>query len=423
MLAQLAKMRQDLERWAGSLDPSCLSVPDATALMSEAAALEAVCSALKALAAARAAEGTGWKSAGHRSAADAIARHTGVGGGSARQLIETGRRLREQPDVRRAALAGRLSPEQTELIAGAVASAPGAAAELLDRARDTSLHDLRSRVAQVKASAAPDLEARHRAVRARRHLRSWTDVDGTWHLRACGTPDDGAQVMAALQPIANQVFESARRRGERESPDAYAFDALLQLATEATGPGTEERTPGGPEADPGPGRTRPARRRRGAPAKILIRIDYDAFLRGVAGPGETCELAGYGPVPVSVVRQVMATGDPFVAAILQRGKVLTGVAHLGRYPTARQQSALEWLYPTCAVSGCAAQAHLERDHREDWSRTRFTMLDLLDLLCPHHHRMKTRYGWALVAGTGVRDFVPPGDPRHPVRAPTPGPAG
>src|SRR5579875_1568497 len=123
VLAQLAKMRKDLERWAGSLDPSCLSIPDATALMSEAAALESACGALKALAASRAAEGSGWKAAGHRSAAEAIARQTGVGCGAARELIETGRRLREQPDVRRAALAGTLSSQQTELISEAVAAA------------------------------------------------------------------------------------------------------------------------------------------------------------------------------------------------------------------------------------------------------------------------------------------------------------
>jgi hypothetical protein len=39
--------------------------------------------------------------------------------------------------------------------------------------------------------------------------------------------------------------------------------------------------------------------------------------------------------------------------------------------------------------------------------------DLLDKLCRFHHRLKTNEGWALVEGTGKRDFVPPDDPRHP----------
>jgi hypothetical protein len=89
------------------------------------------------------------------------------------------------------------------------------------------------------------------------------------------------------------------------------------------------------------------------------------------------------------------------------------VAHLGRQPTAHQQSALEWLYPSCAARGCGAQAHLERDHRVDWAETHFTAFDLLDLLCGFHHGLKTRENWALVAGSGKRDFVPPGDERHP----------
>jgi len=42
-----------------------------------------------------------------------------------------------------------------------------------------------------------------------------------------------------------------------------------------------------------------------------------------------------------------------------------------------------------------------------------TVLELLDRLCRYHHRLKTTNGWALVDGTGKRDFVPPEDPRHP----------
>jgi len=41
------------------------------------------------------------------------------------------------------------------------------------------------------------------------------------------------------------------------------------------------------------------------------------------------------------------------------------------------------------------------------------MLELLDRLCRYHHRLKTTKGWALVEGSGKRDFVPPEDPRHP----------
>ena len=157
------------------------------------------------------------------------------------------------------------------------------------------------------------------------------------------------------------------------------------------------------------------RTRLGAPVKLLLRVDYDTWLRGLVLEGETCELAGYGPIPVSVARQLVTTGDAFVAAILTKGKSVVGVAHLGRAPNVYQRSALEWLYPTSAAAGCVARVHLEADHRIDWVKTHITVFDHLDLLCSHHHRLKTTANWALAAGEGKRPFVPPEDPRHPRR--------
>ncbi len=129
---------------------------------------------------------------------------------------------------------------------------------------------------------------------------------------------------------------------------------------------------------------------------MIVRIDFDALLRGYPVSGETCELVGYGPVAVSAVRDLLDTADPFIATVVTKGHALVGVAHLGRRPNAYQQSALEWLYPSCAVEGCPAQARLEFDHRLDWATTHYTVFDLLDRLCPHHHDLKTRYNWSLV---------------------------
>jgi hypothetical protein len=86
---------------------------------------------------------------------------------------------------------------------------------------------------------------------------------------------------------------------------------------------------------------------------------------------------------------------------------------LGRRPNAAQQTALEWLYPSGAVEGCGAVARLEMDHRVDWAVSGLTILDLLDRLCSHHHRLKSLDGWSLVEGQGKRPFVSPDDPAHP----------
>jgi hypothetical protein len=144
-----------------------------------------------------------------------------------------------------------------------------------------------------------------------------------------------------------------------------------------------------------------------------VRVDLPALLRGYPVSGEVAELVGFGPVAVSVIRDLIDSGDPFLTAVATRCVDVVGVAHLGRRPTAHQQTALEWLYPTCAVEGCSAVARLEMDHREDWAATHVTLLSLIDRLCPHHHRLKTRQNWGLVDGRGKRAFVAPGDARHP----------
>jgi hypothetical protein len=293
--------------------------------------------------------------------------------------------------VSAAARRGELSAAQSQLVSDAAGADPAAAERMLERASDGSLAELRDEAARTKAVAHPDLEARRRAIHARRALRAWTDAEGAWHLAATGNVEAGAELMAALAPITDRLFKRARREGRREPPAAYRFDALVGLARSSA--------PGG-EARP-------------APLKLLVRVDLDTLFRGYPSEGETCELVGYGPIAVSALEDLAASRSPFVAAILTRAKALVGVAHLGRRPTAHQQSALEWLYPSCAAVGCPAQAHLQRDHRIDWADSHITVLDFLDLLCPHHHRLKTTEGWALVAGRGKRAFVPPADPRHP----------
>ena len=199
--------------------------------------------------------------------------------------------------------------------------------------------------------------------------------------------------MARLQPIADALFKRARAEGRHEPTEAYLFDALMQL-------GTEDQ------------QTRPTR---SSTTKVLVRVDFEALFRGHPAEGEVCEIAGFGPIPVSVVEELLAQGDTFLAAVISRGQAVTGVAHLGRRPTAAQQSALQWLYPICAVEGCSALAR-EIDHREDWAATHKTVFDRLDGYCCHHHDLKTYDGWALVEGRGKRAFVPPDDARHPKNA-------
>lgn len=165
-----------------------------------------------------------------------------------------------------------------------------------------------------------------------------------------------------------------------------------------------------PSDSVGPALTRP---RRSNPRHLaLLRVDLEALRRGAVEGDELCEIAGIGPVPVRVARELL--GDAVLKLVITRGVDVLNVTHLGRGPTAAQRVALAWTSPGCSVEGCW-RTRVEIDHREDWARTRHTRLDELDHLCAFHHDLKTRLGWALVSGTGKRAFVPPDDPRHPRR--------
>jgi hypothetical protein len=403
---RIGKLRDHVVAYVAEFDPARLSPGDAAVVVGVVATMKASLAALEAMAAARAAESAElWKQAGHRSAAEALAKQTGSTVGQARDTLELGRRLGEQSEVADAARAGRLSPTQAALICDAAADNPDAAGRLLDHAQVGSVATLRQACAQEKASGGVvDREERRRCIHAKRSLRSWTDPDGTWHLAAHGNPEAGAQLMSVLAPLTDAQFDQARQKGSRERPDAYAFDALIAFAT--------ERAAQDPQPESG---KKNRRRRTGAPVKLLIWVDYDTWLRGFPVDGETCELVGYGPVSVAAVNQLVAQGDPFVAAILTRAQQVVGVAHLGRQPTAYHRSALEWLNPTCTVEDCAIPwDHLEIDHRIDWAKTHVTALEDLGGDCRHHHWLKHHHGWAFVeGGHHKRAFVPPDDPRHP----------
>lgn len=364
-----------------------------------------------------------------------LARTTGTSIGQAADAIETARRLESLPEVAAQARRGQLSTAQSSVIALAAAANPAAQSLLLARAAKSSLSELRDECSRVRAAAEPDLDARRARIHRGRYLRSYTDSDGAWNLRVRDNPEVGAEFMAALAPFTDRLFAEARAEGRKEPVEAYAADALAEMATaatyaadadrEVTGHTTAEEdgatvdlaaadavrnTIGAPGRASGPSRRF---RRAAARVKIIVRVDLEALLRGYPLSGETCELVGYGPVAVSAIRDMIDSRDPFLAALATKGQDIVGVAHLGRRANAAQQTALEWLYPECAVLGCPTQAFLENDHREDWAKTHLTVFEWLDRLCKYHHLLKTRDGWALIEGTGKRAFVSTDDPRHP----------
>ena len=405
-----------------AFDPKVVTATTAGQVLASADRVEKMAACLKALAAGRVAEADAAQR-GRRggegpapSAADRLANRTGTSRGAAKKAIDTGKRLDDQPALNSAARAGELSAEQMALISEAAAANPREEQRLVDLARSgASLEELRRECARVRAAADRDAEARHERIRRNRFAARRSNDDGSEQITCRGTADDIAAMWAVIEGRARSIFDKARLEGRRETQGAYAFDAVAEICRDAAGDaaGDADDTDH-PEAQP----PVPAGRiRKPVPTKVIVRVDWTALLRGCPVEGETCEIAGAGEIPVSVVRELLATGDPFIAAILTKGVDVLNVAHIGRKPTAFQQSALEWLSTGCDVLGCDNTVGLEIDHVDDWAETKMTKLGRLRCMCGHHHDLKTHHGWALVEGPGKQPLVPPDDPRHPKNKP------
>ena len=453
MCRELAALQKSIAEYAAEFDVHSLVPSQADEVTRICSRMEASISAIRSLSVARAAEGTVWKQQGYRSAADKLAQQTGMSPGAAKRALQTGQRMSQQPEVAKAALAGELSPEQAEAVSDGAAANPEKANELVKKAKDLSLPELNEEVARTKA-ANNDLEARRRAIHSKRSLRRWADRDGAYHAHLYGNPETGICLSRAIDPIRRRLVAIRNASGEpREKFDTIDHDALMTLAAVATGqtadltigdllklglfPQLDETVLAGatapdsadcltgpdrfPDASDATSASPPAKGKRskkvaGSPAKVIVRVDFDTLLRGYPLEGELCEIKGFGSVPVSLIEDLIATGNVFIAVALTRANEVKSVHHHGRRANAHQKTALEFIYPECAVRGCNARGGLQADHREDWAKTHFTVLDLLDHLCSHHHRLKTNESWGLVEGTGKRDFVPPDDPRHPRHA-------
>ena len=348
---------------------------------------------VKSMAAAKVAESAVWRGDGDRTPEDWLARTTGTTRAEAAKELECGRQLQLVPEVAKAATAGELSVKQTEAIAGAAAADRTAAGRLLQSAKGKGLRELQDECRATRSNADPDPEATRARIHAKRSYRLWTDSGGTGHLHLTGPSDVIARMDNAVRHRSERIFRDARRDGRREPADAYAFDAAAELITSGGG-----------------GTPVPA----GADAKVIVRVDLEALLRGRTLDGETCEIAGLGPIPVSVVRAWME--NAFLAAIVTKGTEITKVVHLGRRFTSEQRTALQWRDPVCARKGCDNRLGLQYDHFEDWADTHTTRVGAGRRFCPSCHRLKSR-GWKVSEpdADGQCTFTPPptGDPPSP----------
>jgi hypothetical protein len=355
----LHEVRAALHEVVDALDAEVLTTGEAQAIVREFAAIERLAAAGKLLALRRSSGDARW-----------LARESGSSFGQARAALATADALDDAPAVAAAVRSGALSEAQAREVAPAVAADPSSAEELLTSAKDEAFGTLRQRCAKVLHAAGDD-EERAARVRADRSLRVWQDADGAGRIEIKGPSPVVAQFRAALAPHREAAFRDARRAGRRESADAIAFDGLVRWLAA--------------RSDTAPTRRR---RRRNPDAEVIVLVDADALRRGSTERGETCEIAGLGPVSVATAREVL--GDALLSVVVKDGVDIRTVVHTKRTINEVVQTALLAQGWQCSTPSCPNVRRLERDHLEAICLGGWTALQQLDLKCRDCHRDKTR---------------------------------
>ncbi len=326
---------------------------------------------------------------GHRAAPTYLASITGESVGSAASMLETARSIDAHPAIKEAFRSGRLSEQKVKQIASAADARPDQALNLVDAAVEMDLAPLKRHCADVRQSALSEDDSidRYEQMRRRRYCRMWSDQEGFGRLEARITPDALAVLSSCLEPFQTKEFDQARGEGRHEPRHAYAADALVAMAKASReGSGSFK----GPDT------------------LVRVRVDLGALKRGRTEPGETCEIPGFAPLPVTLVRQIL--GDSLLELVLKDGEDVNTVCTKSRYIRRALRVALEERDQTCCVPECDGSDPLEVDHRTDYADGGPTSLENLARLCPYHHHLKTHRGWRLVGGPGSWRFVRPDRP-------------
>jgi hypothetical protein len=312
-----------------------------------------------------------------------VADATGETVGAAARALETARALDDLPETDAAFRAGKLSETQAAEITATAVDDPASEGELVETAGSTSVKGLRDRCRHVRAGAEADDRVWARRLHERRRAHKWTEPYGAYCVSARMAPDAGARFDAAWEAHTDRIFRGARRAGCHEPRAAYSADALVALATD------------------GPCK----------PVEVRLITDTAPVERGHAEPGERCEIAGIGPVAVTIARSLL--NDASVVAMGKEGDDITAVSSPKRTIPAKLRRALEARYPTCGVEDCANDRFLQIDHVVAVEDKGETNVDNTWRICPHHHVLKTYKGWKVVGEPGNWDLVPPDDPDPP----------
>ena len=381
MFDRLDQLTTELEACFASMEVDCFDAARAARLVSSGERVRRLGDAIRTIGVGQVERTNGWRGQGAKSISEWLSIETDCAHYEAQSVVVLAGQLQHLPVTQAALRNGTLSGTQAVEVARGAIVAPNAEAQLLNLSKHVTVRDLRDATSRVVAAATDEAE-RHRQVHKSRYLKSWIDLDGSFNLKARMTVANGALVMAALKPIQDEIFKSARKSGAHERPEAYGADALMALCEKAN------HAASAPAA--GASRTKTTR----SNAVMHIRVDIDALKRGHTEHGEICEIAGVGPIAVATATEYL--GEAFLKLLVVDGVDIKTVVHMGRHIPAPLRTAVEERDRVCQVPTCDMSIGLEIDHIVPFAEGGPASLENLVRLCKRHHLQKTHDGYRLV---------------------------
>ncbi|RBM16283.1 HNH endonuclease [Prauserella sp. PE36] len=262
---------------------------------------------------------------------------------------------------------------------------------MADRLEGRNPGQLRRAAARAVHRVDPDgAAARAQARRQERKVELLPGFDGMSTLVA----ELPAEVASAAYARVDRLARQLRGDGEGRTLDQLRADVFADLVLGSSGGG-------------------------GAKAEIFVYVDA----KTLAGADEQpAELAGYGPIPAWLARQIAhdsgSTWRRIVTDPLNGRPIDVGRQ---RYrPPAVTDRFVRVRDRECRFPGCNRPAQFgDNDHHRPWGRHGDTDTDQLVNYCRRHHRLKDRPGWRyeLERDTGVLTITTPAGMRY---ASTPG---
>ena len=326
----------------------------------------------------------GWGGPGIKSCAHWLSWQCGLGMGTAREHVRVARALRALPLTRAAFLDGRISYAKARALTRV--AEPATEAGLLEFACSTTASQTERTLREVRRADGVD----ERSLAERRQFDHWWDDDGMLVLRARLSPEEGADLINAVQARAER--EGRRERAERkrvaaecdltavggevarrydepegrlaaEQSTARRCAALASLARDAAHVG----------------------RRAGDPPRREVVVHADvAVLADDAAAGKAYVEGGPALSP-STVRRMLC--EATVVTMLEKGREPLAVGRRRRRATRAQKQAMLRRDGGCARPGCPENRpeRLHAHHMRHWLFGGRTDLGNLVLLCDVDH--------------------------------------